>query len=278
MKILKQFKISTFSLKKALICSGIIGVAISYSDFYLFHLLLVIVFFVQFLNLKRNNFKYDYSIFSEKYVFPLVFFFVWYVFSLLWTPNLLLGFKYIFYLSCGIFLTLTIITNCKKIKNFDSIFKLLSFTIVIEILVGLLESFSNFRMPISSYSKYAEIFGKDSINFNEVSSILSYANFKPPTGFHWNTNDFAVCMIIALPFFLCHKKFILKFLGSFAVVSLIIMTASRAAFLALILIIALYLIIIKKKIGTLFFVLASSIILMWSMIQLQDSENPKIMH
>ena len=75
MKILKQFKISTFSLKKALICSGIIGVAISYSDFYLFHLLLVIVFFVQFLNLKRNNFKYDYSIFSEKYVFPLVFFF-----------------------------------------------------------------------------------------------------------------------------------------------------------------------------------------------------------
>ena len=276
MKNLKQFQLSTFSLKKAFIFSGIIGVSISYSDFYLFHLMLLILIFVQFLNLKQNNFKFDYSILSEKYVLPLAVFLLWYVFSLLWTPNLLLGFKYIFYLSCGIFLSLTIITNCKKIKNFKSIFNLLSYAIGFQIIIGLIESFSNFRMPISSYSQYAGIFGKEPINFNEISNVLSYSNYRPPTGFHWNTNDFAVCMIIALPFFLCHRKFIVKLFGTSAIVVLITMTASRAAFLALILIIALYLIVVKKRIGTLLFVWISSISLLWGMLQLQSSENPRL--
>ena len=42
----------------------------------------------------------------------------------------------------------------------------------------------------------------------ELNDVFIYSNISPPTGFHWNTNDLAICMIISLPFFLCSNKFL----------------------------------------------------------------------
>ena len=57
--------------------------------------------------------------------------------------------------------------------------------------------------------------------------------------------------------------------------TLIAMTASRAAFLSLILILSLYLILIKKNIGTLILVWVSFVII-FSISQFRDSENSRL--
>ena len=54
------------------------------------------------------------------------------------------------------------------------------------------------------------------------------------------------------------------------------MTASRAVFLAMLLIYSLYLFFIKKRIGTLSLILMTSVGILWSMSQLRESENPRI--
>ena len=91
-------------------------------------------------------------------------------------------------------------------------------------------------MPISSYSPYAFLFGKEPINFSAEDMLFLNSPFTPPTGFHWNTNDLAITMIIALPFFLCNKKNYIKVLGILSISTIIVMTSSRAVFLGLILI------------------------------------------
>ena len=131
-------------------------------------------------------------------------------------------------------------------------------------------------MPTSSYSPYAIFLGKEPINFSQFDNIFLYSNIRPPTGLHWNTNDLAVSMIIVLPFFLCNKNVFIKFFGILSITSIIIMTASRAAFLALILTYTFYLFFIKKKIGTLTLILTISFGIFWTMFQLRESENPRI--
>tara|TARA_Y100000591_G_C21728653_1_gene642799 strand:- start:63 stop:842 length:780 start_codon:yes stop_codon:yes gene_type:complete len=99
---------------------------------------------------------------------------------------------------------------------------------------------------------------------------------RPPTGFRWNTNDFAICMIISLPFFLCHKKTFIKVFGILSITTVVIMTASRAVFLAMLLIYFLHLLLIKKRIGTLLFILIISFGILLGMSILSDSENLRI--
>ena len=101
-------------------------------------------------------------------------------------------------------------------------------------------------MPISSYSSISTVFGKDPINYSEFDNIFSYTSLKPPTGFRWNTNDLAICMAISAPLFLCSKRLLVQIFGILSITLIIIMTASRAVFLSLILIYSLYLVFIKK--------------------------------
>ena len=163
-----------------------------------------------------------------------------------------------------------------NISNLNMLFKALSIFFIIEIIISLLESFSSFRMPTSSYSSIATLFGKDPVNYSEFDNLLSFSNYSPPTGFRWNTNDLAICMIIGFPYFLCSKKILIKFFGIVAITTIIIMTASRAVFLGLLLSYSLYLIFIKKKISTLVLAWGSSAILILGMFQLRESENPRL--
>ena len=272
----KIFIVNENSIILALLSSAIIGVAISFSDFYLFHLILSILTIIWIYKFKENKYRLNLDIFSDNHVKVLIIVFLWYLTSLFWTPSLVLGLKYIFYLLCGIIITLSFINFSKNIENLNKIFKILSFFITIEIIIALAESFTSFRMPISSYSSFAMLFGKDPINFSEFGDVLLYSNISPPTGFHWNTNDLAICMIISLPFFLCSNKSSIKIIGVLTITIIIIMTASRAAFLGLILIFSLYLILIKKRIGTLSLVWIALFIFFLGMQQLRESENPRI--
>ena len=272
----KSLKISKDKLIIALIISAFIGVAISYSDFYLFHFVLLILSMIWIYQVKENEFRLDINLFTKNHVFILVIILSWYLTSLFWAPSLELGLKYIFYISCGLVIILSMISFSTTVVNLNKIFYLLSIFIFIEIIIGLFESFTSFRMPISSYSSLAPLFGKIPVNFSEFDNIFFYSGIRPPTGFRWNTNDLAICMIIALPFFLCSKKTLIKIFGILSITTIVVMTASRAVFLAMLLIYSLYLLFIKKRIGTLSLILMTSSGILWGMFQLRESENPRI--
>ena len=259
-----------------LIISSFIGVAVSYGNFYLFHLIMFLHLLVNIYQLKINSFKLELSLFSKKYVPTLIFTLIWYLLSLMWTPNFELGIKYNFYIFCGLILSLSVVTYSSNTKKLNKLFNILSYFVFFEMFIAIIESFTNFRMPISSYSSIAHLFGKDSVNFSEINNNLLISIFTPPTGFRWNTNDLAICMIIAFPFFLCNKKTIVKIIGIISITTIVVMTASRAVFLALILIYSFYLFFVKKKAGTLLLIWITIATISLAMNQLMESENPRI--
>lgn len=272
----KSLRLARDKILIALIISGYIGVSISYSNLYLFHVLLSILAIFFFYSFKENGYKLKIEFLHKPFVPSVIALFAWYVVSLFWAPSFELGFKYIFYIFCGIMLLLCTITFSSNLKKLDKIFHFLSIFVIIEIIIALLESFTSFRMPISSYSSLATFFGKEPINFSAMDNVMLHSNFTPPTGFRWNTNDLAISMVIMLPFFLCDKRSIVKIFGILAISTVIIMTASRAVFLSLIVVFSLYLVFIKKKIGTLSLIWLVAIFFIWGMSQFRESENPRI--
>ena len=257
------------------IASSAIGVGVSYSDFYLFHLFIIFLVIVLVFKEKDNNYLFYLNLGSTNYT---LFFFVilfWYIIYLMWTLDLTLGLKYIFYLLCGISISLIIIHFSKSTKRLNEVFKILRIIFIFELILAFLESFSFFRWPISPYSSWHPFFGKELFDLSSLNQF-SYLSFNPPTGFHWNTNNLAIVMIIILPFFLCHHKFSVKLIGIISITLITALAASRAVFLGLIFIFCFYLILIKKKIGILFFIwlLIGSIFL--GMNILKDSKNPRL--
>ena len=264
------------SIILTLIVSAFFGVSISIGDFYLFHFIVIIFFISQFYQTKKNKYRLNVNNFLEKYSKIIFVFCLWYLISLFWAPSLEMGIKYIFYIFCGTTIVYSVTFYTKNMTGLNKFFRLMSFLISLEILIALIESFTNFRMPISSYSSIAYLFGKEHTSFFEYDKILYYSNLSPPTGFRWNTNDLAISMVIALPFFLCINKNFVKLFGVISIVIIIVLTASRAVFLAMLLSFLVYFIFIKKKIGTLLFILFISSVILMGMFNLAESENPRI--
>tara|TARA_B100000029_G_scaffold515700_1_gene624058 strand:- start:1772 stop:3088 length:1317 start_codon:yes stop_codon:yes gene_type:complete len=273
---MKKIGLDIDNLIIALLSSAVIGVAISYSDLYLFHFLLGCLFITWLYTLKENRYQFNFNAISENYIFFLFIMFIWYLFSLFWAQDTQLALKYIFYIFCGLIITLNIVGFSFSIDRLNKIFKILSFFFVLQLIIALFESFTIFRMPISSYSSFSSYFGKEEMDSFASNNILLTTSFVPPTGFHWNTNNLGIAMLITLPFFLCTNRMIYKLFGVISITAITIMTASRAVFLGLIIIYCLYLIIIKKRIGTLLFIWITTISLFWGMNQLSDSENPRV--
>ena len=90
-----------------------------------------------------------------------------------WAPSFELGLKYIFYIFCGIAIMISIIYFSTNIASLDRIFYTLSLFIFLEIIIALFESFTVFRMPVSSYSSVAHLFGKEPASFYEFENILA---------------------------------------------------------------------------------------------------------
>tara|TARA_B100001123_G_C15271759_1_gene1010590 strand:+ start:370 stop:1686 length:1317 start_codon:yes stop_codon:yes gene_type:complete len=273
---MKKIGLDIDNLIIALLSSAVIGVAISYSDLYLFHFLLGCLFITWLYTLKENRYQFNFNAIAENYIFFLFIMFIWYLFSLFWAQDTQLALKYIFYIFCGLIITLNIVGFSFSIDRLNKIFKILSFFFVLQLIIALFESFTIFRMPISSYSSFSSYFGKEEMDSFASNNILLTTSFVPPTGFHWNTNNLGIAMLITLPFFLCTNRMIYKLFGVISITAITIMTASRAVFLGLIIIYCLYLIIIKKRIGTLLFIWITTISLFWGMNQLSDSENPRV--
>ena len=274
--MLKNFSVNIDKLILSGLGFAAMGVAISYSDIYLFHIWFALLGFLYLIKFKYSRYllKFDKQ-FSNHFLF-LISMFVWYSISLIWTQDIILGLKYIFYIFCGLVISFTIINYSKNLEKLNEIYKVLSFVFIIEIIISLLESFGLFRWPISPYSSWYTFFGKEKLDLFSYDNIVFNTAFSAPTGFHWNTNNLAITMVMILPFFLCHKKLSINLIGSICITLITIFAASRAVFIALILIFCIYLIIIKKKIASLSLIWVLITVIFFGMNFLKESENPRI--
>ena len=114
------------SLLMMLVVSSFLGVSISYSDLYLFHLILFFLVTLWLYILKSNDYVQAVNIFKIKYIKTFILIFLWYSLSLLWTPSFSLGIKYLFYLFCGIIISLSTVTICRDLKKLNNLFNVLS--------------------------------------------------------------------------------------------------------------------------------------------------------
>lgn len=146
-----------------------------------------------------------------------------------------------------------------NIKN--RVFKIISLIVFIEIIICLLEISTDFRMPISAYSKNIIYFGRVYTDTN-----LSEAFYNVPSGFHWNTNDLASSILIVIPFFLLHKNIYIKNLGFLVCCIILFFTYSRACISGLFFLFFCYLLFFKKKI----FLLLFPVVIIISLIFLYD--------
>jgi len=253
-----------------------IGVAISYADIYLFHIWFLLLGFLSLIKFKNSQYLLEIDKKFSNHLLFLISMFIWYTISLIWTQDIILGIKYLFYIFCGLIISFTIINYSKNLERLNEIYKVLSFVFIIEIIIALLESFSFFRWPISPYSSWHTFFGKETVDYLSYNNILSNSIFSSPTGFHWNTNNLAITMVMILPFFLCHKKLSINLIGSICITLITVFASSRAVFLGLILIFCIYLIVIKKKIRALTFIWLIIPGIFFGMNYLKDSDNPRI--
>ena len=272
----RSIKLNTDTLIQLMLGSAVIGIGISYGDFYLFHFFLFSLFMVLLVQWKNLNLKLPFTKRFGNYDLLFLVMFVWYAISILWAPDIGYAGKYIFYIFCGISISMTIIYFSKTGKKLNALFKTIGAVLLIDLFFALLESFTSFRLPVSPYSSLLPYFGKEAVNFSAFDNLLVYSDFRPPTGFHWNTNNLAVGMMMALPFFLCSHQIIVKALGTLAILIITVLAASRAVFLGLIIILCLYLVVVKKKIATLSLIWMAILGLFWGMAQLSESQNPRI--
>lgn len=232
------------NLKLIFIVSSILGIAVSYSKVYLFHILFIclstfyILEIIRFKKIRFNRFLHLHNFFY--------FMLFWYFISILWSINIFNAFIYIFYIIFGTFLSLTIISYSNNLEKQNRLFKVMAYVFIIEIIICLLESFTDFRFPISPYSDYAYFFGKESYlnNVNEIS--IKYLK-ETPTGFQWNPNNLAITMLIILPFFIYYKNKLIRISGIISIFIIILMSGSRGVFIACIFMFVLYLFFTSKK-------------------------------
>ena len=264
------------SLLKIGIALSAFGVALSYSNIYLFHIWFFFLGIIWIIQQKVRGNVFSLSIRYSNHILFLIGMLVWYTITIFWTPDIILGLKYLFYIICGIIITSSIIQLSSNIEKFDSMFRVLCCVFIIELIVASSESFDLFRWPISPYSPWHKFFGKEVLDSFATQNLSTYFKSNPPTGFHWNTNNLAITMVLILPFFLCHKKLSLNIIGSLSITLITIFSASRAVFLALILIFILYLLIIKKRIAILSLIWIFILGLFWGIGNFKDSEDPRI--
>ncbi|MDG2370693.1 MAG: O-antigen ligase family protein [Flavobacteriales bacterium] len=210
------------------LAAALIGLGLSYGKIYAFHL----VFFVSFALFPFKKAKY---FFLNKPSFIPVFpalMFLFYLLSMFWAPNFFYSIQYLGYLFFGvaiIYITYFSVNNIKQLKN---VFIVLGSVLLVEVLICLLEMYSSFRYPISPYSKLVTYFGHGYKIDQNLSSSVKSLILSVPTGFHWNPNNLATLLSLAIPFTLLSTNKWIKYLGSLLLLLVLGATNSRGVMLS----------------------------------------------
>lgn len=269
-------KIQLPNLKDIFLLSIVIGVGISYGDLYLFHIIFAIVILQSTRQLIFNSFKINLNAFQNNYIYFMPLFMFWYFITIFWSVNKLYTVQYIFYIFCGTGIVFYIVSAFKTPNDLNRGKKILACIFIIEIALSILESFSTFRLPISPFSDYVTLFGREPSLDPTLDSFSVASLIQPPTGFQWNPNDLALTMITLVPFFLFLNKNFLKWIAIFAITTIIIMTSSRSVFLSMGILFLIYFIFYKRQILPIAITISVSLLFFIQIENLKESENPQI--
>ena len=223
------------------IATAILGVSISYSSIYLFHVALfsLCVYFIS--SVIKNDLSITKPVLPTKYHKFFYIMFWWYLLTIVWSIDKAVSLQYMVYIFCGVTIAITIIYFSANIEKQNKVFKVVSIVFFIEIFFCLLESLTSFRLPVSAYSKYLSFFGRENVLENFSAKTFT------PTGFEWNPNTLAAVLNITLPFFLLHKRMLVKLAGSSIILFLIVATGSRGNFVAATLILFCFIYFLNKR-------------------------------
>lgn len=250
MKIQYLFKINLERVVFFFLAASAFGLGISYSKLYLFHLALFVLLGCLLVFVARKRFVVSLPFKKTKYHVWFYVFFAWYFLSLVWSLDLFFTVRYVAYIFMGSVISLTIIYySGESLVKLDKVFKILTYVFCLEITICFLEALTPFRWPISPYSKYAVLFGKDQLDFASVSLSGLQNILASPTGFRWNPNNMAATLVIFLPFVLGAKKYSFKIVGSFFVLVALLMSGSRGALASIFVVFAAYLMKFAKIIS-----------------------------
>ena len=215
-------------LMQALVFTSVLGLGVSSGIVYLFHIVLAIVALVNLTHNERGQ-LFDGLRLPGKYHGFFFFMFAWFAVGLAWSWDRSYTLQYLGYIACGgglaVFITKYVGTSMHR---FLQLFRAAQWAFAIDILAGLLEATTPFRLPISPFSSGAKEVGLDDFTSEAVSLIASM-----PTGFHWNPNNFAMVMCLLFPFFLNHRRIGVLLIGAASILFLTYFSDSRAALVAL---------------------------------------------
>ena len=235
-------------LIKLFLFSTIIGVAVSYSKVYLFHVVLVFIMIYALFIIFRRDASFNINLLQIKELLIWLFIFLFSLGSIFWSLDQRIAIQNIFYLFCGISILIITVTYISSYGRLFQVIPIIGISFFLNMFFGLLETVSPFRLPISPYSNYLDFFGREGTKmflYNE--EVKKYVT-SMPTGFNWNPNDFSVAMIIFLPFLLFSKNKLISITGSLTIFYLIIQAGSRTNFIAFIIVVSLFLFLKYRKV------------------------------
>lgn len=218
---------------------------ISFGSYHLFpfRFFLPLILFLILLQVLVNYGKLKASLKKIKpYLLFLAVWFAYAIISLSWAQSKIAALQEIFFLFTGFSLIFLIILYLKNLKDLKIFYWLWIILAILLLGIGFWETFTGNHLPSSAY----------------LGRATAYAGKFRPSGFFYNTNDFATFLGLIFPFILAWihygKKRFSRFLGIIlfgGAFYLLVETGSRANLLALILecfILFFFLLTINKKI------------------------------
>lgn len=229
-----------YKIAKLGVISGLFGYALSFYSFYLFHI--AVIFFLIYVFFVSGSFNLR----TIKVALPIILFFLFSAFTLIWTKSLELGLKNLFYIFCGL-ITVLFSIQCSKDQNkLQDFYKIIVIVGTLNFLIGFCESLGLFRLPMSPFSPYASFFGYKVSNLNDFYAYQVQGLLNKPTGFNGNPNTFGFVFIILFPFLFFYNKY-LKYVSLFFLIFFNFYLQSRGVFIATLIFFLVYFLINFKE-------------------------------
>ncbi len=237
--MIKKDKVISFFLT-----SAVLGIAISYSNVYLFHIALIILLAYFAFSTLKNNLTIKVPVFPSKLHRLFLWMVIWYTLTIIWSFDKVYSIQYVLYILMGSIISITIIYYSTNIEKLNKVFKTLSIVFFVEIVLSLLEVLTPFRLPISPISNYLPYFGHGNPSSTYLDSM--------PTGFQWNPNSLTTAMTIIFPFFLLHENKKVKFFGVVSIFILALSAQSRGNVITLCVLLLAFLYILNLRRAVIF--------------------------
>lgn len=190
------------------VSSAILGYCLGYGKLYAFHIFslgYIASLALGFLTIKKS---------ALKILAPVIFIYICILISSIF-KNSLLSYTYLFYYTCA-FLCLLFLANVTKKENIFFAYKIIFLFLFINLLIGLGEGLGVFRLPMSPYSSYFDLFGRNLSEVNPKLIALQGANY--PTGFNFNQNNYGFVVLIFFPYLYLHPNKVVRFISMPAIV------------------------------------------------------------